>query len=258
MSVIIRIPGITFSGAGLPKLSRDSIITSGTKFVYDSVDSYSYAKQAAPANGSPSADSWVNLVEGGAAGQIYSPGSDITFNKGFIPSGTPFNKIVLNGGANLATPTKALAILWVKHLAQTATTGSHMMFSLGGPLGIFWTPVVSTNAVANSFVGNTSASAQRQFPGLTPTVGTIYQLAIAFDNAGLSQTLYANGSLIGTFGGYQNLGAPTAPPQLMAATGYSTNYLGTYYRALYDDLSSGATPLSIVQADYAANSARFS
>jgi hypothetical protein len=258
MSVIIRIPNITFSGAGLPKLSRDSIITSGTKLLYDSVDSYSYAKQANPSNGSPSADTWVNLVEGGAAASIYSPNGDITFNKGFIPSGTPFNKVVLNGGAIPATPTKALAIVWVKHLAQTATTNSQILINLSGIVGIFWTPVVTTNAAANSFVGFTNGSAQRQFPSLTPAVGSIYQLGIAYDNAGFAQTLYVNGALAGTFSGYQNIQAPGAAPQLMAAAGYSSVYLGNYYRALYDDLSSGVTPLSIVAADYAANSARFS
>ena len=60
MSLITRIPGVTFTDNTLPKLYRDSIITPGTKWLYDAGDTYSFAKQATP---TPGTDVWKSLTE---------------------------------------------------------------------------------------------------------------------------------------------------------------------------------------------------
>jgi hypothetical protein len=100
MSLIIRIPNVTFTDESLPKLYRDSIISPSTVFAYDATNPASWPKQGAPADGAPSADKWVNLVNGTADGLFTNPSGEITWGTfgGFISSLAPAEKVsALNG-----------------------------------------------------------------------------------------------------------------------------------------------------------------
>ena len=75
MSLILKVPGVTFPG-DLPKLYPDAAMTSGSKFCYDALDLVSWPSQAVPA-GSP----WVNLVDGEGDGVISGA---LGFDGGFV------------------------------------------------------------------------------------------------------------------------------------------------------------------------------
>jgi len=253
MSLILRIPGVTFTDATLPKLYRDSVITPGTHFLYDALNPFSYAKQANPAAGAPSADKLVNLVDAAADGLLYDLSTSWAVGGGFNSLGGPSDKIAAKNNVTPAVLTKCVGVVWLKPIS-TGGSATDMVAQFGELVAI-----MHSNA-NNNYYAVSNASANRQVTALdtSENLGSVLQLAVAFDNVDLQLRFFINGVQVMAAGGYRVLQAPTKPHSLMVSAGYGSGYLATFYRWLFDDLSSGATADEIVAADYAANVGRFS
>lgn len=255
MSLIIKIPNVTFTDPTLPKLYRDSIISPSTVFAYDTGNPFSYPKQAAPASGSPSADKWVNLVTSASDGIITSPSGDITWgaNGGLVSSVGPFDKIsALNGAvpAAIGSTGKAVSILWMKHGAGN-TYDNNIIFSCGA-VGL------RHQGSTNRFLPFSNAAGQTCNPTLDTStiVGSVVQIAVSVDNASRKYRFYLNGVQTAIGDCYQDA-TPTACAMLLAS-GYAGAYIGTFYRWIFDTVPSGKTEAQFIADDYAANVGRFS
>jgi hypothetical protein len=261
MSLITKITDVTFTDSTLPKLYRDSVINPSTLFLYDAINPVSYPKQAQPANGTPSADLWVDLVDLSADGLIYPDSGNMTWANGFVSAIGPGDKIVLHNGANPATPTKFLGVVWFKMgAAQTDGDVSQIVANFAGMAFLQHATAATTNVVDNrlyvagNFMGNSQITAISDTSGLA---GNIFQIGISYDNSTLTGKVFVNGALSNTFPGYQIIQAPSGGFNLMYRSGVQTDFKGTFYRCLYDTLGT-KTPEEIIAADWAANNGRFS
>lgn len=260
MSLIIKVPGVAFTRT-LPKLYRDAVIGTGTKFVHDALNAASYAKQAAPAAGNPSADLWTNLVDGAGTGKFYSPSGEIVWggSGGFASVGGPSEKIAALNNANPAAESKCVGIVWVKHGSGGGTTDCVANF--GDMLTVQHTNAINGAVPANRFYATSSSvGGITEFTGIgdtTAKVGTVFQLAVAYDSVALAMAMFVNGVQVASRVGYQALPAPTRPHTLAQATGFGAGYVGTFYRWLFDNLTGGKTAAEVVALDYALNAGRF-
>lgn len=257
MSLIVRVPGVVFTQS-LPKLYRDAVIGPSTLFCYDALNSVSWPKQAAPANGNPSADKWANLVDGVADGLFTTTGGEVSWNGGFVSNGTSsVDKIALRNNAIPAAPTKFVSIVWLKHGAQVASSGEQAIANFFGWGQIAWTQDGVNAVVPDRFYIAGSASAAREIPIGAPVAGNKYQLAMAYDNNGRVAQAFVNGVEVLNAAGFADLAASVSPAALLSVAGFGTAYVGTIYRALFDTLTDGRTPAQVVALDYALNAGRF-
>lgn len=256
MSLIVKIPGVTFTKS-MPKLYRDAVINSGTLACYDAVNAASWPKQAAPANGNPSADKWKNLVDGVADGLFTTPSGEITFSGGFVSNGTSStDKITLLNASVPAAPSSLLGIIWVKH-GEPGSTGELAMANFSGWLTIGYTGDGVASVPSDRFYIASSASASQEIPG-APVLGQVYQLAASYNSAARMLNVYKNGVLVASRAGYADLASSATPMALMQQSGVGGAYVGTFYRVVADKLTAGMTDAEIVALDYALNVGRFS
>lgn len=251
MSLIFRIPGVTFTKT-LPKLERDAVIKAGeTVGVYDALNTESWAKQAAPTTGSPSADRWINLVDGVANGQFFE---NVGWSSGFV-SNSGIEKIALLNNVAPAATSKLLGIVWIKHGASQPGTGQHSILNLAQRLELRYASVSTTNVNANKFYLAGAATANREIA--TPVAGTVTQVAVYFENTTRIAMAYVNGVQVISGPGFADMGIGGDVYQLLNRSGIDGGYLGTIYRTVVDNCAS-RTPGYIVERDYALNSGRFS
>lgn len=252
MSLIIRIPNVTFTDATLPKLYRDSVINTGTKFLYDLVNPVGYPKQAAPAIGSPSADKMVNLLDGVSDGLLTATaGSQIGWGAsgGLTTGNTPLLRIQAKNNVAPASETQCVGIVWIKHTAGSGVNS--VIANFANMVGLYHS---TTN---DNFYAMSIGSAARQITAFTATsiAGQVHQWAVAFNNATLMLRVYFDGIEILAMPGWQVLTASTVH-QLAWSSGMASGWQGTIYRWLFDNCSI-KTAAQVVAADYAANVGRF-
>ena len=262
MTLITRIPGVTFSDASLSKLYRDPLITPGTKWLYDAGDLYSYAKQAAPTAG---VDVWKSLTDTAADASI--AGTIGYSNSGFNFSTTgPTDRINLPASGKAAANANGfLVILWLNWGTQTATTGSGLVAGcISSNATKQWGFTVGFNGSNGSLLLSANGSSQAQSLGNQPA-GTNLQVAISMKKSvggTFDYKLYKNGVSVYTASSSDTsiLQPGQSNPIIGGAAGADfTNgdWVGRIYRAFYDDLSTTADAATLVAADYAANNARF-
>lgn len=269
-TIITKIPGVTFSDATLPKLYRDPVIDIGTKIVVDGLDTYSWPKQAAPAQ----ADNWVNLISGGTNGLVNTAAAAGGVDVGFAGGGFQFGKVagtshdyIKFSGARLAAASVGLlAIVWLKHVDYTSAD----VFSgvagcaVDGGAGNQW--VIQCNATTRDYTGKANGV---EAPPVTLASNEIAQIALSMtkiDSGGAASSghylrLYKNGAQVGSAisTGSTTLRQPSdAAVYLGGIPLYQTDWSGRIYRHVLSDLSAVSSPLATVAADYAANVGRFS
>lgn len=261
MSIITRIPGVTFTGATLPKLYRDALITPGTKWCYDTGDLYSYVKQAAPVEG---VDVWKSLTNAAADASF---GGSVGFaSGGFVFSAGATEKINLPTSSKVASNANGLlSIFWINWGTQTATTGSGLV---GGCISsnankqwAFTTSFTGSNGNLGFQINNTNPLNISAIPA-----NTKMQIAIAIkrNTSGvLVYSWYRDGVLLGsTISADTVITQPTQTIQIIGGVvgvDYTNgDWNGRVYRAFFDDLSTTPDPLTLVQTDYASNNGRFS
>ena len=260
MTIITKIPGITFTDATLPKLYRDTAITAGTKFLFDSLDTFSFPKQASPIAG---ADVWADLTPN-AANASFSAGNVFGLG-GFTFEPVAAQKISLpasgKSGANAAG---FLFGIWIKHLAASATafsgvtgmcdstTASGNQYSLDtGPAG--------SGNYRMTVMGNTGHI-------FSPAVGSIQQFVFGakkLGNGTYDNYFWRNGVLVANSNpGAIAIGVPAASvPAIGILGGFGGGANFRAFRAFHDDLSTlsdlpAMTALAL--KDYNANVGRFS
>lgn len=263
MSIITRIPGVTFTDASLPKLYRDNIVTAGTKWLYDAKDAYSYAKQAAPVAGT---DAWVNLTESGVNASF---GGSVGFSGGgfdFLPaSGSDI--ITLPASGKVAANTAGfLAILWIEWGLQTSVSGYGVVGGCMSGTTAQWGWATQWNGNNGNLTSLVNGLQPNEVASLLPNIaaGTKLQLGLSYlrkADGTMDARVYRNGAHVTT----QNMGnsplvqpAATNPVLGATSTTFSPDWKGKVYRSFFDDLSTTADPLTLVAADYAANVGRFS
>ena len=255
--VITKLPGVNFTDTTIPKLYRDAVITTGTRQVVDSLDPFSYAKQAA----ATTADVWKDLTPNA---------NNAAFNTSFTFTNGGFE--VVNGGnsINLGTSTKRAAgdagfvqILWLKHIAVNST------LAYGWVAGC----ADNNNALLQWLIdtGPTNSGQYRLQTGastwaVTPAVGAVFQCALAAKklNGVIEYYLYVNG--------VETSRAVSADTAIRVPTTQTASQVGgswgpfgaganfRVFRSVHDDTSSLATEAAItafVAADYTANTGRF-
>ena len=115
--LFIQLPS-EFSDTTIPKLYRDKVITAGTKYVFDSVDTYSWVKQTAPLT----TDKWTNLLDGGATAS-FGPG--ITFDKKAFKLNTGTGDVITlpSSGIAAANADGFAMVFWILPDAPTGACG---------------------------------------------------------------------------------------------------------------------------------------
>lgn len=256
MTIKAIIPGVTFTDSTLPKLYRDFAITPGTKFCFDALDTYSWAKQATPIIAG--ADSWKNLVDINTdVAQFLNASGAIGFNGGFdFLNTTGFPNITFPITSKPAAADSFLMIQWMKHVVGNAAAYTDISAIGGG------SPVVQAYALTADGPGaqmrcTINQAVRANYP---LTAGAVYQVALAAKKQ-ISGTynyyVYVNGALVQSV-----TSADTAIYQPSATTLVTSNsnasWKGKIFRTLYDNLSTTSDPATIVAADWAANNGRFS
>lgn len=259
MTIIQKIPGNVFS-ASLPKLYRDRAITAGCKFCFDAMDTYSWSKQAAPI----SSDQMVNLMDGLAAATFGAtvPGwtNGFTFAAGADTINLPTSGKLATNAAGF------LFVCWIKH-------GTPAGAGVQGVAGIGNNTTTDHQYSVSYDIGTTGKlqlNGNGNWPAggyaFTPTVGNIYQLAIAAkQRVDLTYDIYyyVNGVLVSSYHDTKTSITATActqPTVGIVGSAFSNSYVGTFYRAWLDDtsaLASVADITALVLADYTANTGRF-
>jgi len=261
MTLITRIPGVTFTDATLPKLYRDATVTLGTRFLYDSLDTYSYAKQASPIAG---VDVWTDLSP--LAANASFSGGNVFGSGGFSFSPVGSQNIALPASGKSASNAAGFVFgLWIKYLASSATAYS-------GIAGM----CDNTSALTNQWSidnGNTSSGQIRltilgNTGGIfTPAINSINQIVVACKklvNGTYDFYYYRNGLLLSA----GNVGNTSISPSIAAASpsigtvgGFGAGANFRAFRAFQDDTSAlvdQAAITSLVLKDYNANVGRFS
>ena len=261
MTIITKIPGVTFTDATLPKLYRDSVVTPGTKFCFDAADTYSYAQQANPVAGT---DFWRDLTPNNAnAG--FSTGN--TFGSG----GFTFNPLA-GQTINLPTSGKAppdasgfLTCVWFKYIAASAQAFSSIAGMCNSTATNFNQYSIDSGA-ANSgalrltVLGNTGLA-------VTPALNSINQIVAGckkLANGTYDTYFWRNGVLINSVNSGGTSIAPSMTntnPTIGQVTGFTGGSNFRAFRTFHDDattLPDVAAMTALVLKDYNANVSRFS
>ncbi|WP_191301259.1 LamG-like jellyroll fold domain-containing protein [Deinococcus indicus] len=267
---VMKLSGVTFSGT-LPKLEKDIIIPAqGAVLLYD------FGNTATWAGGNPANGAAVgNLVRGVPGASVLASGlTHVGGGFDWAASASAGNSkapTVNLGNVALGGKTKLLFIAWLRVPNPLPNT----FFA-----GAFGAAVQTAAHADNQFVldvnndgggirwttwdqnGNSAAAA---LASSALTAGGVYQTAWLFDATSGAWRLYLNGAVntSGTLAaGATSLHATTKPIGLGSWNGdpgAQAYYKGRIYRAYIEDLAaSGRDPLSVVQADWAANNGRFS
>lgn len=262
MALITKIPGVTFTDNTLPKLYRESVITAGTRFLFDADDTYSYPSQATPV---PGTTTWRDLSPVGATASFGSatPFEVNGFNmstavdqaKGIqLPASGKFTANPASGGF--------LVTYWFKYLSVSASSYASFMgladtTSLGANQYSVDNGAPSSNKIRVSV-----DSYLNQFDGV---VGGIYQVAMAaklLGNGTYKLMTFVNGTLLGTSSpGRTVLGQATgANPIIGGSGGFAAGTNQKALRCWYDNTSTLADQAAItalVLKDYTDNVSRF-
>lgn len=257
MPLIIRIPGSSFTDPDLPVLSRDSIIKTGTRFVYDFSNKYSWGKQADPENG----DTVKSLLAKAADANIYiGVGTAMQFEGG----GFKFDKQPLKGvmipdsaGMLAANNTGFIYTIWVKHLTQLASNNQALVAGNTFQVG-------AENQYSCSYVWADSAYHMRVNGSrviISVAANEVAQLAMAYlpdGSGGFKARAYKNGVQVGSdvvtvaplkvpSSAGRSAGIGNSPGQ---NSGFSHDWTGIVYRSWLEDLAL-SEPDAALRAAYA-------
>lgn len=239
----------------LPILYRDPAASSGSKWVLDALDSFSWPSQGAPSVGS----AWVNLVSGNDA-SFFSGAATWGGSGGFVSAAATGPEVRMPTAGKLAAGnlTGFVVIAWVK---PSAIVSNKFIVGMSDGLPANAQYLIYQSGASFAFIANTLSAPT--YNGVV--AGTVYQVAVGYQGNGagsFTRTAWVNGVQIGagTAAVAASIYQPTSTvPRVAKAPAFGTDaYDGTIYRALLDDLSSGATVAQIVAADYAAGVGRFS
>lgn len=259
MAIITKIPGVTFTDTALPKLYRDSVINTGTKWAYDALDTYSYPAQSAPSNGA----TWASMTP--TAADATMVGATMGFANGFVKTGSDYFNAPTTGKVG-ASADGLLFVIWFKYGTQP-TTGYSGIAGLFDSNSVNQYGLTVDNNVSN---GNMLGRLNNGAYGLnimnSVTAGTIHQIAMSLKkqlDGSYIGAFYRNGILLGSGAAGSSIAQPVATnPRIGNVTSgaYSGVFQGTIYRSFFDDtstLENQAAITALVLKDYTDNVSRF-
>lgn len=255
VSVIQKLSS-SFTDSSLPKLYRDSIINSGTKFCFDFLNAYCNPN---PDGAIASNATFNNLVDSAPVATSTTANLTNVTGKAGINNAASSAQVTLGGVASYDMSTlnhEFLLCFWFK---LNSTYNSSAYYS---PFGYTtsnnntaqWIFDMGSAGLTPRFSVGTGSSADTVQSSTNVSTGTIYQVAGHW-KPGVSVDIYLNGAL-------NNSLTTSVVSTLQGVSGVTPNLMqamkGTIYRCWMEDLTaSGNTPLGQVSADYTGNSARF-
>ena len=254
MSLILRIPGTSFSDTSIPLLRNDIVANAGTLDIFDALDAdISWTSQADPAEG---VDTWKSLIGSNTASFAGTTG----WSNGFTIDATA-DQITMPSTFKRPANGEGVVIFWLKVGTQAFTSGSNNYIARVGNIGtnqwICYMQYGATDASTyiNFYTGNNSGIVLTMAVSTLPA-SRVVQLAISME---LVDGVYVYKSFVN---GVKDTTVTTALTSLPQPSGQmifggSTNaFNGTVLRALVDDLSA-TTPEALVALDYSNNVGRF-
>ncbi|MBO0951218.1 hypothetical protein [Fibrella forsythiae] len=255
MGLIVKLSGTTFTDPTLPKLYRDSILNAGSMLLFDFKTLATYAGGVAPAAGMlANGFAMNNLVDAAPAATVN--GATVAYNAAGAIEFNGSGNLTFGDNYNLASSNADfLNIMWIKMTAasaayaqlfgrSTTTTAGNTQYRLDmGADGL--TPRGSAGGANN--IGTVTIP-----PTSAQALNTVFQ--VAYSRVGTAINAYWNGIKIRDYTAFNETGLanPATTPNMGGGV------KGLVYRAYMENLTvSGKNPLAQVQADYAANSARF-
>jgi hypothetical protein len=250
-----------FTDTSLPKLYRDPILTAGSLFLFDALNSYSNPNADGNiANGA----TFANLIDGAPGATANLLGShfqNLTGKAGIYSDGAGGGSAIGMGASTYdlsASNHEFWAWLWFKLPSTGYTTSNYQspfFYSTSNANTSQWWFDLGVGGVQPRFSigeGGTSAMTLTSPTNITP--GSIYMLAGHW-KAGALMEMYLNGSL-------NNSNSSGIPSSLQAGStaqpSITDNVTGTIYRWGLEDLTvSGASAAAQASAEYNANHTRF-
>lgn len=248
-----------FTDPAIPKLYRDKVITTGTKYCFDARDEYSFVKQSAPSAG---VDAWINLKEGGAAaafnGVIDFTGGGFTFSAG----GNDFIALPATGVA-VASAHAFVTTLWIK-LGTPAPASSQGIFGASDNFND------DKNQYSAHFFSNAGVAELKLYQGsksatalVNPDSNRIVQLGWSAkkrsSDGKYDLKFYLDGAVFNTaISAGTTLPVPLANsvPRIGTLNGsVGVDWSGRAYRTFFDDCSVKSAE-ALVALDYAENMGR--
>jgi hypothetical protein len=253
MSLILRIPDVSFTNTSLPILRNDVIANNGTLDIFDALEpAISWPKQGDPTEG---VDTWKSLVGTNTASFAGTTG----WSNGFTIDATA-DTITMPSTFKRPANGKGVVIFWVKIGTQAFTSGTNNRIAgVGGLGGMQWWCYMNyqssdANHSINMYSGNNAAQI------LTKTVSNlpasrVAQLAVSMEPVGgvYVYKSFFNGVKDTTF--TSALASLPQPSGQMFFGGAGAPVNQTVLRTLVDDLTV-TTPEALVALDYSANVSR--
>lgn len=241
----------------LPILYRDPAASSGTKYVFDTLDTTSWPSQGAPTL----ASLWKDLLGGADATFAGAAPGWGGAGGGFTCTGAAGQQINLPTSGRVANSHLPgfVSIIWVKPSQIAAIRLIAAMFD-GTISNAQW--LIYQDAAKVIFYANNGACTQYN----NLTVGGVFQVAVGYQGDGAGnyvRSSWVNGALLGAGASHTPAGgifqpADTAPNVAKHSTFGANSFEGSIYRTFFDDLSGGKTVAQLVADDYAAGLGRFS
>lgn len=253
MTLILRVPGISFSNTAIPLLYNDVVANAGTLDIFDALDAdVSWPSQGDPSEGS---DTWKSLLTANTA----SFAGTVGWSDGFTIDATP-DVITMPSTFKFGASADGIVIFWLKVGTQAFTSGTNNYVARVGNLGTNqWVCFMNYAASeASTFLGvyssnNAAVIGQKAISAMAAS--RVLQVAISMELVGgvYVEKLFFDGALAGT----STTALATLPqPSGQMFFGGSTNaFTGTVLRAVADDLSV-TTPEALAALDYATHVAR--
>tara|TARA_R110000796_G_scaffold62616_7_gene144416 strand:+ start:1319 stop:2098 length:780 start_codon:yes stop_codon:yes gene_type:complete len=258
MTLVMRLAGTTFANPKMPILANDSLINGGTLACLDFAN-----PNCNPLVGqtAPSGTDFTNLKPNAL---LATSNTSLGYSGGgldFTYVGTAASYYIELGNSEyelslLATPPAAVAICWMKPDANSGNNGAAFQKIRGTSFGTTNQPLSITGGptVLKASMNRKSAEV---FTGDTSLVP--HQVGVAFYPADRYE-FFIDGTLHSTLATTDSVWADgsSTPLRLSGAPDGNKQFTGVIYRAYFENLAlSGNTALSVIQADYAANSSRF-
>lgn len=250
MSLILRIPEVSFSDTTIPILRNDSVADAGTLDIFDALDAdLSWTKQANPSEG---VDTWNSLV--GSPPNVASFSGSVGWSNGFTTDNTDQDQIDLPDTFRWSGTQERCVIFWVKPGTPVDTAPGVFGWKKTGTGDSPYLAYVSgTSIIFTQGQGGSQVIASDAI-----NVGVLRQYAFSFEFTGgvYVTKFFKNGALVNTVTGTATtMGLTGSTARLAGPLLTSQKFVGTFLRAVSDDLSV-STPEALVALDYATHQSR--
>lgn len=246
MALLLRIPGVSFTDTTIPILRNDPVANGGTLDIFDAFDSdISWPKQADPTEG---VDTWKSLISSTPNTATFS--GSVGWSSGFTTDNTDQDMIELPDTFRWSGTDERCVIFWIKPGTAVDTGAGVLGWKKTGTAD---SPYLAYLSGGTSIIFTQGQGGSQVIASDTLNAGVLRQYAFSFEYVGgvYVTKFFKNGALVNAITGTASsmaLSGNTA--RLAGSLLTSQKFIGTFYRALADDLSE-TTPEDLISLDYA-------